>query len=350
MTNSWKRASPPTITISFSVPGVARPAIPGLCFPNTNSPAGKLMQHRRLVRLLIAVVSVVIVGNTVVFAQPPRAPLSLEPEGARGEAVFPALEGWYENDDGTFTILLGYFNRNEEPLDIPIGPDNRIEPGGPDMGQPSHFFPGREWGVFSITVPADSEDQEFTWTLTANNQQSVVTFWLNPAYYVDMFLNRANGNVPPTLRVVPGGDSLQGPSRGVQTSYTATVGQPLELWAHASDVPLTNPPQHPRRGRERPPLTLRWELYRGPADVEFAFESNDQDTRMPQVIGAIVLPNDQARHAFEDISGGETTSLATFAEPGDYRLIVTVNDISGNGGSGDQCCWTTAHVDVSVQE
>ena len=101
------------------------------------------MPHPRcLVRLLIAVVSVVIVGNTVVFAQPPRAPLSLEPEGVRGEAVFPALEGWYENDDGTFTILLGYFNRNEEPLDIPIGPDNRIEPGGPDMGQPSHFFLG----------------------------------------------------------------------------------------------------------------------------------------------------------------------------------------------------------------
>ena len=22
----------------------------------------------------------------------------------------------------------------------------------------------------------------------------------------------------------------------------------------------------------------------------------------------------------------------------------------GNGGGGDQCCWTTAHVDVSVQE
>ncbi len=107
MTNSWKRASPPTITISFSVPGVARPAIPGRCFPNTNSPAGKLMQHRHLVGLLISIVSVVIVGNTFVFAQPPRAPLSLEPEGARGEAVFPALEGWYRNDDGTFTILLG---------------------------------------------------------------------------------------------------------------------------------------------------------------------------------------------------------------------------------------------------
>ena len=79
------------------------------------------MQHPCcLVRLLIAVVSVVIVGNAVVFAQPPRAPLSLEPEGVRGEAVFPALEGWYENDDGTFTILLGYFNRNEEPLDLSL--------------------------------------------------------------------------------------------------------------------------------------------------------------------------------------------------------------------------------------
>ena len=52
-----------------------------------------------------------------------------------------AFEGWYQNTDGSFTLLVGYFNRNsKETLDIPVGPNNRIEPGGPDQGQPTHFM------------------------------------------------------------------------------------------------------------------------------------------------------------------------------------------------------------------
>ena len=41
--------------------------------------------------------------------------------------------------------------------------------------------------------------------------------------------------------------------------------------------------------------------------------------------------------------------MATFEEPGEYRLTITANDVSGNGGGGDQCCWTTAHVDIDVE-
>jgi hypothetical protein len=53
-----------------------------------------------------------------------------------------SLEGWYQNPDGTFSLLVGYFNRNQkETLDIPIGPNNQIEPGGLDQGQPTHFLP-----------------------------------------------------------------------------------------------------------------------------------------------------------------------------------------------------------------
>ena len=268
-------------------------------------------------------------------AQPPRAPLPLEPEGSRGEAIFPAVEGWYRNADGSFTIVLGYFNRNEDPVHIPVGPDNRIQPGGPDLGQPTHFQPRRAWGVFAINVPPDFGEQRLTWTLTANNQRSEVSFWLNPPYFIDPFLNRANGNTPPRLRVGDG-QELQGPPvTGVSATYTATVGETIELGAWARDEPLTNPPPPRRRGRPRPPLTLTWRLYRGHGDV--IFESGAED-------------GTNGRHEFTDIAGGETTTYATFSEPGDYRLMVTANDISGNGGGGDQCCWTTGFVDVTVQE
>ena len=42
------------------------------------------------------------------------------------------FEGWGPLKDGTNALLLGYFNRNKTQLiDIPVGPDNSIEPGGP---------------------------------------------------------------------------------------------------------------------------------------------------------------------------------------------------------------------------
>ena len=273
-----------------------------------------------------ALVAVVLLAAAGAGAQPARAPLPLEPEGDRGEAVFPALEGWYRNADGSHTILLGYFNRNAVPVDLPIGPDNHMEPGGPDLGQPTHFFPRRAWGVFAITVPADFGERRLTWTLVANNQRSEVTFWLNPPYFVDPFLNRANGNVPPRLRVREGEPELSGPPQGVAASLRAVAGVPRELTVWARDRELENPPPPRASRRPRPPLSVTWRKYRGPGEVTF----------------------DEATHEYESLAGGEATTMATFAEPGAYRLTVTANDISGNGGGGDQCCWTTAHVDVEV--
>src|SRR4029453_14743793 len=63
----------------------------------------------------------------------------------KGSSVTPAFEGWYYAKDGSVNALVGYFNRNnkKEPT-IQVGPNNRIEPGGPDQGQPTHFSPGRQ--------------------------------------------------------------------------------------------------------------------------------------------------------------------------------------------------------------
>ena len=47
-----------------------------------------------------------------------------------GQTIAPAYEGWERNDDGSFTLVFGYMNRNwEEVIDVPIGPENSIEPG-----------------------------------------------------------------------------------------------------------------------------------------------------------------------------------------------------------------------------
>ena len=61
---------------------------------------------------------------------------------SRGQNASPAFEGWEKNGDGSFNFLFGYMNRNwEEELNVPIGPDNNIEPGGPDQGQPTRLLP-----------------------------------------------------------------------------------------------------------------------------------------------------------------------------------------------------------------
>jgi hypothetical protein len=77
-------------------------------------------------------------------------PVVIEPIHESGQGITGSFEGWYPNIDGTFSLLVGYLNRNSaQILDIPVGPNNRIEPGGPDQGQPTHFLPRRQWGVLS---------------------------------------------------------------------------------------------------------------------------------------------------------------------------------------------------------
>ena len=90
---------------------------------------------------------------------------------SRGQSVSPAYEGWWQNDDASYTLFFGYMNSNwEEELDVPIGSDNRIEPGGPDRGQPTHFYPRRNMFLFTVEVPADFGDDEVIWTLTTNGR------------------------------------------------------------------------------------------------------------------------------------------------------------------------------------
>ena len=41
---------------------------------------------------------------------------------------------------------------------MPVGRDNHLEPGDPDQGQPTHFFPRRNQFVFKVRVPSDFGD------------------------------------------------------------------------------------------------------------------------------------------------------------------------------------------------
>jgi hypothetical protein len=322
------------------------------------------MTRFRVGSALAAAVLLVCAAAPNAHAQPNRAPLPLEPLGSSGQAIFPAFEGWGPHKDGSIVLLLGYYNRNKsQTLDLPIGPNNRIDPGGPDFGQPTHFEPSQHHGVFAIRVPKDFGSKKLTWTLTANGQTTSVAFWTNPAYWIDFFEHAASGNRPPVIKFAPNGPELTGPPLGVAQTLTAAVGQavPLKLWA--SDAPALrkgaeeelaalrargsrNPAPPPAivggqvigggRGAggaasEPPDIVVLWRLHRAPGNVTFD----------PPRVG---LHTKGDPKVFV-----EAATTARFDTPGEYIVRAQVNDDSGDGGGGDQCCWTTAHIKVLVK-
>jgi len=259
--------------------------------------------------------------------------LPIEPAREAGNSVTGAFEGWFKNPDGTFSLLLGYYNRNQkQEIDLPIGPNNHIEPGGPDRGQPTHFLPGRGWGLFIVKVPADFGDGKITWTLIANGKTTVIPASLNVTYEISPFIEASVGNTPPSISFDEGGASAQGP-QGITTSTTAKVGVPLTLSVWVSDDAKFTSSSGARPSTLGAPVTVRWIPYRAPGAVTFSNE------RPP----AVKLDRGNAPFS------GKATTNVTFSAPGDYILNVTANDYSGEGGAGFQCCWTTGKVKVSVQ-
>ena len=90
---------------------------------------------------------------------------------ATGQNVVPVFEGWERNADGSFNMVFGYMNRNyEEEVDMPVGPNNALEPGGVDQGQPAHFYPRRQQFVFKVRVPKDWGKKDLVWTLTSHGK------------------------------------------------------------------------------------------------------------------------------------------------------------------------------------
>lgn len=156
-----------------------------------------------------------------------------------GQNVVPAYEGWEEDADGSKYFLFGYMNRNwEEELNVPVGPDNNFDVGGPDLGQPTHFLPRRNRFVFRVKVPQGfTEKSELVWTLTAYGKTEKAYASLRLDYKVDDVVKASEtgalgaGTSSPTIR------SNKAPIVEVEGPPTRTVkvGQPLKLVTTLTD-------------------------------------------------------------------------------------------------------------------
>jgi len=252
-----------------------------------------------------------------------------------GQPVIPIFDGWFPNPDGTFTLLFGYVSQNlEEAMDIPIGPDNVIEPREFDGVQPTHFHPvhrvvRRAWSVFSVVVPADFGDKRVTWTLRNRGKTFTVPGHIQSnAYLLDDLVTEARylaategatqgdviGAWAPALKLDRNGPSVRGIRGASFGPLSARVGEPLTLTAWVD--PGT-----------RPQSWLYWLKYQGPGDVVF-----------------------KAREVEVDLIEGQEgtgTTTATFSEPGEYVLLVQSIEHLRNTFEY-QCCWTNGYVKVTV--
>jgi mannose-6-phosphate isomerase-like protein (cupin superfamily) len=281
------------------------------------------MRTRILLLTAASIVTLVAAGSSspALSAQAQSTLPGVEPLHDSGVDVTPALEGWYRNPDGSYNLTIGYYNRNlKQEIDIPIGPSNRIEPGPPDQGQPTHFTPRRGWGVFTVTVPKDFGTKKITWTLTVNGRTNTIPFGLDPRWEIDALKEGSVGNTPPVISFSEDGAKGQGPQPVVVTK-TGSTATPVTLDVWATDDGKSksrNPPPGP-------PVRLTWSKYRGAGTVTF----------------------ENAKPAI-DAESHRSTTTAKFSEPGEYWLRVVANDSSGDGGGGFQCCWTNGLVKVTV--
>jgi len=277
-----------------------------------------------------------------------------------GQSIHPAYEGWWPNDDGSFTLWFGYMNSSwEEEFDVPVGPDNyfafaesqalndleidAIVPSDIDQGQPEHFYPRRNPFLFTVRVPAEFGGQELVWTLTTHGRKNRVFASLRADYRMDPQVmstevggafgsldDRLRTNLPPHLEV------KGAPQRSVR------VGESLHLVAFAED-PDDFPP---RSDRGRPPETLEelystrgvgssvvssapglrlsWIVFRGPAE-----QVNFQPEQLKAWIDSRAWANSPWSPPYilpEPPQDNTWLTDVTFQEPGSYVLRAVASD------------------------
>ena len=267
----------------------------------------------------------------VVLGTPRGADAQADPQNFQfnsGQTLQPFFEGWTHNPDGSFEMHFGYFNRNYvEELHVPLGPNNRMSPDGPDRGQPTYFYPHSNHNVFSATVPADWGDKRLVWQTTIRNETFQALGWLQPEWEIAPGSSSFGA-------ASEGQDANQPPTLALEFARTVAVSDTLKMTATVSDDGLPEPfqfggggqgtlptfeeqpdgptlpinlPQLQGGARKSPTrtrvegVTVTWAQQRGPTGVKL--EAVDDDT--PEGVAVVA---------------------ATFTTPGDYRFRVQASD------------------------
>jgi hypothetical protein len=286
-------------------------------------------------------------------AQGPDGRWPLQPASGVARLVAPFLEGWYENEDGTFSYSFGYLNLNDHRVEVPVGGGNLVEPAQFDGLQPTTFEPGRHRGVFAVTVPASMAQEDVWWTITNPGGEVTRVPGRNNwgAYKLD-WLPRPHGSRHPRVSFA-GGEEGRGPIGVVaERTLTVTVGSPLTLEIDAYD-PSERDAEDPRF-RETLPLRVVWYQHQGPVGATVELTRHESTPLAAERASGDDDggDGDASSEAIVDLPEGRGTArvVATFSAPGDYVLRARVDNWGApDSSSGNQCCWTNGYVRVTVR-
>ncbi len=234
---------------------------------------------------------------------------------AAGQNVVPVFEGWERNADGSFNMVFGYMNRNyEEEIDVPVGPDNAVEPSGVDQGQPAHFYPRRQQYVFSVRVPKDWGKKDLVWSITSHGKTEKAFGSLMPVWEIDVGTYQQNRGGPGEL-----GEPDDPPSIKVEgaAQRTAAVGAALTFDAYVADDgrPTARTSQSGSNARVEGPLTQ-------------AMVRLDRGVRLGVIW--VVYRGDARAVRFEPrkipVTDGKASTTVRFTAPGTYVLRAYADD------------------------
>ena len=249
----------------------------------------------------------------------------------RGQAIQPVFEGWSWATDGSVNMHFGYLNRNyaEQP-EIVIGANNRVEPGGPDRGQPTFFYRRTNRNLFTVNVPKSfGPREELVWTVTFNGHTERAIGWRQAEWEIDPVGGATGGgntdperlaNKPPALTIQP------------LAPVTLAVAATLAVVIQDDGLPKPRPRAKPAVGQETPP-TLQGGTS-APVNVPQAAEARPAagapaDRPLGMVVSWIVWrgPGDvRFEPRYAQPKDGATETQATFSVPGEYVLRATADD------------------------
>lgn len=261
-----------------------------------------------------------------------------------GEFVAPMFNGWVTNEDGSTTLIFGFANRNRTTdMDIPVGPNNKLEPAQFQGAQATHFpvynrggFVGiQERGAFGVTVPADMAGTEVVWTLTSGGNTWSVPGRATSAAYELSAGESASGSLRPAIRFSEDGEESVDSVGIYADRKTVSVGESLTLSAMIQD-------RGNRDGYEGVDpyyaLGTYWVMHQGPAKPEIETPEIRGRTRAKEIDGSLTT-NDWS----------EVSTQVSFPEPGDYIIRLRVDNFEAPDSQFDNvCCWSNAYFPVTV--
>ena len=312
-----------------------------------------IFESKNLRKILLSGFALVLISSSLIQVA------QAQPSYRKGQHIEPAYEGWKRNEDGTVTLIFGYFNENwEEEPNVPVGDNNFFSPGNPDRGQPTHFLPRRNRFTWEVDMPRGwDEDEEVTWTVTSGAGITRTAYAsMNIDYVVDTMViasetgslgagtssPESRSNVPPIATVL--GDAQR----------TAQVGEPIIVRTlvvddgipkprefsgffrsstEDEDAPVRTPEEIFRSRILRRPtqvtvgktngLFMSWNVYRGDGAASFEPPQvkpwEDTRTSANSPWGALWTPSPIP----ED---GIWETNITFDEPGEYILWGRADD------------------------